>query len=79
MIHPTTDPCLTGTLPKMTADLDIGPGNIITNQTAGSSSTSQAPSWKHKDKRHKQVTIDDPPLEYYSSDDNDSDSNDDLN
>ena len=31
--HPTTDPCLTGTLPMMTADLDIGPGNIITNQT----------------------------------------------
>ena len=39
----------------------------------GSSSTSQASSWKHKDKRHKQVTIDDPPSEYYSSDDNYSD------
>ena len=45
----------------------------------GSSSTSQAPSWKHKDKRHKQVTIDDPPSEYYSSDDNDSNSDEDLN
>ena len=45
----------------------------------GSSSTSQASSWKHKDKRHKQVTIDDPPSEYYSSDDNESDSEDDLN
>ena len=32
-IHLTTDPHLTGTLPKMTADLDIGPGNHITNQT----------------------------------------------
>ena len=32
-IHPTTDPCLTGTPPKMTTDLDIGPGNIITDQT----------------------------------------------
>ena len=31
--HPTTDPHLTGTLPVMTADLNIGPGNIITNQT----------------------------------------------
>ena len=31
--HPTADPCLTGTLPVMKADLDIGPGNIITNQT----------------------------------------------
>ena len=36
----------------------------------GSSSTLQASSSKHKDKRHKQVTIDDPPSEYYSSDDN---------
>ena len=45
----------------------------------GSSSTSQASSWKHKDKRHKQVTIDDPPSEYYNSDDNESDSDDDLN
>ena len=32
-IHLTTDPRLTGTLPEMTADLNIGPGNIITNQT----------------------------------------------
>ena len=45
----------------------------------GSSSTSQVSSWKHKDKRHKQVTIVDPLSEYYSSDDNDSDSEDDLN
>ena len=29
--------------------------------------------------RHKQVTIDDPLSEYYSSDDQDSDSEDDLN
>ena len=33
VIHPIPDPHLTGTLPEMTADLDIGPGNIITNQT----------------------------------------------
>ena len=33
MIHPTTDSHLTGTLPGMTADPNIGPGNIITNQT----------------------------------------------
>ena len=31
--HPTTDPHLTGTLSMMTADLNIGPGNIVTNQT----------------------------------------------
>ena len=32
-IHLTADPHLTGTLPEMAADLDIGPGNHITNQT----------------------------------------------
>ena len=32
-IHLTADTRPTGTLPKMTADLDIGPGNTITNQT----------------------------------------------
>ena len=32
-IHPMADPSLTETLPKMTAGLDIGPGNIITNLT----------------------------------------------
>ena len=31
-IRLTTDPHLTGTLPEMTADLNIGPGNYITNQ-----------------------------------------------
>ena len=45
----------------------------------GSSSTSWVPSWKYKDKRHKQVTIDNPPSEYYSSDDHESNSDDDLN
>ena len=33
MIHPTADPHLTGTLPVITADPNIGPGNISTNQT----------------------------------------------
>ena len=32
MIHPTADPHLTGTLPRMTADPNIGPENNITNQ-----------------------------------------------
>ena len=40
----------------------------------GSSSRSQTTPWKNKDRRHKQVTIDDPSSEYYSSDDQDSDS-----
>ena len=33
VIHLTADRHLTETLPEMTADPDIGPGNIITNQT----------------------------------------------
>ena len=45
----------------------------------GSFSSSQTTPWKNKDRRHKQVTIDDPFSEYYSSDDQDSDSEDDLN
>ena len=45
----------------------------------GSSSNSQTMPWKNKDRRHKQVTIDNPSSEYYSSDDQDSDSEDDLN
>ena len=32
-IHLTADPHLIGTLPEMTADPNIGPGNHITNQT----------------------------------------------
>ena len=44
-----------------------------------SSSSSQSTPWKPKDRRHKQVTIDDPPSEYYSLDEQDSDSEDDLN
>ena len=32
-IHLTADPHVIGTLPQMTADPDIGPGNHITNQT----------------------------------------------
>ena len=44
-----------------------------------SSSSSQPTPWKPKDRKYKQVTIDDPPSEYYSSDEQDSDSEDDLN
>ena len=32
----------------------------------GSSSSSQTTPWKNKDRRHKQITIDDPSSEYYS-------------
>ena len=36
-------------------------------------------TWKSTDRKYKQVTIDDLPSEYYSSDEQDSDSEDDLN
>ena len=79
MTHHTADLHLIGILPEMTADLDINPKKQHYRLAHGSSSTSQASSWKHKDERHKQVTTDDPPSEYYSSGDNESDSEDDLN
>ena len=47
--------------------------------TQRSYSSSQTTPWKHKDRRHKQVTIDDPPSEYYSSDEKDSDLEEKLN
>ena len=78
MTHHTAELHPIGIFPKMTADLDTNPKNI-SNQHKDPSSSSQATPWKHKDKRQKQVTIDDPPSEYYSSDDHDSDSEDDLN
>ena len=41
--------------------------------------SSNRTAWKNKDKKHKQVTIDDPPSDYYSSDEPSSESNEDLN
>ena len=43
------------------------------------SSSSHPTPWKSKDRKYKQVTIDGLPSEYYSSDEQDSDSEDDLN
>ena len=77
--HLTADLHLIGILPERTADLDIDWGKQHYKPAQGSSSTSQTSSWKHKDKRHKQVTTDDPPSEYYSSDDEESDPDDDSN
>ena len=47
----------------------------------GSASTTQASTQKYEDKRHKpkQVSIDDPLSDYYSSEESESDSEDDLN
>ena len=82
MTHHTADLHPIEFFPKMTADIDhTNPKNNITNQHKD---LHQAHMQHHgivksKDRRHKQVTIDDPPSEYYSSDDQDSDSEDDLN
>ena len=79
MTHLTADLHLIGILPKMTADLNTDP----------ESNTIDQPEDLHPLHRHhlgnirtrdtKQVTIDDPLSEYYSSDDNESNSDDDLN
>ena len=47
----------------------------------GASSATWASSWKYEDRKqkHKHVIIDDPPSEYYSSDESESDLEDDLN
>ena len=79
MTHPTADIPLTGMPPEMTADLAIDPENTTTNWPEDLHHLHTLASWKSKDRKHKQVTIDDPPSDYYSSDDNDSDSDDDLN
>ena len=64
----------------MTVDPEhINPTNAHYKPSQRSSSSSQPTPWKPKDRRYKQVTIDDPPSEYYSSDEQDSDSEDDLN
>ena len=43
--------------------------HLLTLQTA----------WKQKDKKYRKVTIDDPPSDYFSSDEPSSDSEEDLN
>ena len=64
----------------MTADLNhINPKNNIINWHKDILQTHKQHLWKHKDRRYKQVTINDPPSKYYSSDDQDSGSEDDLN
>ena len=80
MTHHITDPHPVEIFPKMTADLNYtNPANTITNQHKDLLQGHKQHLGKNKDRRHKQVTIDDPSSEYYSSDDQDSDSKDDLN
>ena len=78
--HHITDRHHADISPEKTVDPEhIDPAGNIINPHKRSSSSSQSMPWKPKDRRHKQVTIDDPPSEYYSSDEQDSDSEDDLN
>ena len=76
MTHLTADLHLIGMFPEMTADLNINPRSNTRDQPKDPHPPRRHHPGKHKDKRHKQVTIDDPLSEYYSSDDNDSDSED---
>ena len=64
----TTDPNHAEVSPETTVDL----GSMHHTNTDHT-------TWKTKARKHKQVTIDDPPSEYYSSDEQASNSEDDLN
>ena len=77
--HPTADIPVAGIPPEMTADLAIDPENTTTNWPEDPNHPHTPASWKSKDRKHKQVTNDDPLSDYYNSDDNDSNSGDDLN
>ena len=79
--HHITDPHHADISPEKTVDpehIDSSRQHYKPTQRSSSKFTVNA-LWKPKDRRHKQVTIDDPPSEYYSSDEQDSDSEDDLN
>ena len=81
--HHTADPCHAGISPEMTVDPGhANPTNTITKPhktiTRPSSSSHPTP-WKPKDRKYNQATIDDPSSEFYSFDEQDSDSEDDLN
>ena len=79
MTHHTADLHPIEIFPVMTADLNTNPTDNITNQYKDLLTSSKTTPWECKHRRQKQVTIDNPPSEYYSSDDQDSDSEDNLN
>ena len=77
----TADLLLTAITPETTADLDITPNTANTNQPKDHQQQHKhhLRNMKTRNKNIKQVIIDDPPSEYYSSDESESDSEDDLN
>ena len=86
--HTTTDETLHTEDPHHTEvfpGIAVGPDHIHHTHThnhrtsSKPSYSSDQTAWKNKDRKYKQVTIDDPQSEYYSSDDQASESDKDLN
>ena len=76
----TADPHHAGVSPETTVDLDhTHHTNTTTKHQPDHLPAPIEKPWKTKDRKYKQVTIDDPPSKYYSSDEQASDSEDDLN
>ena len=76
----TVDPHHAGVSPEITVDpRHTHPTNTHHKTSTRPSSSSDQTPWTTKDRKYKQVTIDDPPSKHYSSDEQDSDSEDDLN
>ena len=60
--------------------IEVFPGIAVDHKTSSKPSyRSDRTAWKNNDRKYKQVTIDDPPSEYYSSDEQASKSDEDLN
>ena len=67
-------------IPEITVDLDHIPHTKNACMTSSKLSySSNRTARRNKDKKYKQVTIDDPPSKYYSSDEPSSESDEDLN
>ena len=76
----TEDPHHTEVFPGIAVDPDhVHHTNTTTKHHQNHLTTLTGQPWKNKDRKYKQVTIDDPPSEYYSSDKQSSKSDEDLN
>ena len=73
MTHCTADLHPIGIFPEMTVDLNTNPKNNITNQHKDPHPPHKQHLGSTRIKKQKQVIIDNPPSEYYSSDECDSD------
>ena len=76
----TEDPHHTEVFPGIAVDPDLAlHTNMTTKHHQNCLTAPTGQPGKTKDKKYKQVTIDDPPSDYYSSDDQSSKSDEDLN